>query len=246
MSLKKIFFKTKLSYKIYLYYNLYIRNKCFIKKKQYSQWGEDLIINKFFKNKKRGVYLDVGCFHPFMYSNTNLLYQRGWRGINVDINQTSIDLFNIARPNDSNICSTINKKRKKFKIYFDGPFSPVNTTSVKFHKSLKRPFLKNKQIYTIQAKTIEEIIHLSKIKDNIDFINIDVEGLDYKILKEIDLNKYKVKLLSIETHQVKGTKAENFESIKKFLEKNGFFVFKRVGPTTLFSLKDYNSTNKRT
>ena len=189
MSLKKIFFKNKISYKIYLYYNLYIRHKCLIKKKQYSQWGEDLIINKFFKNKKKGVYLDIGCFHPYMYSNTNLLHQRGWRGINVDINQTSIDLFKISRPKDINICSTINKKRKKFKIYFDGPFSPVNTTSLKFYKSLKGSFYKNKKIFTIQAKTIEEIIHLSKIKNNIDFLNIDVEGSDFEILKEIDLYK---------------------------------------------------------
>ena len=51
MSLKKIFFTTKLSYKIYLYYNLYLRNKCFLNKSQYSQWGEDILISDYFKNK---------------------------------------------------------------------------------------------------------------------------------------------------------------------------------------------------
>ena len=91
MSLKKIFFKNKISYKIYLYYNLYIRHKIFINREQYSQWGEDLEINNFFKDKKEGVYLDIGCFHPYMYSNTCLLHKKGWHGINVDINQTSID-----------------------------------------------------------------------------------------------------------------------------------------------------------
>ena len=86
MSLRKFFFKTKITYKIYLYYNLYLRHKGLLKKKRYSQFGEDQFIFEFFKDKKKGVYLDVGCFHPFYWSNTCLLHQKGWEGINIDIN----------------------------------------------------------------------------------------------------------------------------------------------------------------
>ena len=111
MSLKKIFLKTKFTYKIYLYYNLYIRHKCFLGRKQYSQWGEDFFINSFFKNNNNGIYLDIGCFHPYMYSNTCLLHKKGWSGVNIDINPTSIDLFNIIRPNDINICAAISEKK---------------------------------------------------------------------------------------------------------------------------------------
>ena len=244
MSLKKIFLKNKFTYKIYLYYNLYIRHKCFLNRKQYSQWGEDLFINNFFKNKSNGIYLDVGCFHPYMYSNTCLLYKKGWSGINIDVNQTSIDLFNIVRPNDINICAAVHERKKEFKVYFDDPFSPVNTIDKRFYENLKESFFKNKQISTVQSKTIQEILDTDKIKSAIDFINIDAEGLDFKILKQINLNKYKVQLLSIETHNVDGSKTEYFDSIKKFLEKNNYSVFKRVGPTTLFALNNHNSINK--
>ncbi len=244
MSLKKIFLKTKFTYKIYLYYNLYIRHKCFIKRKQYSQWGEDLFISSFFNNKNKGIYLDIGCFHPYMYSNTCLLHKKGWSGINIDINQTSIDLFNIVRPNDTNICTAINEERKEFKIYFDDPFSPVNTVDQKFYESLKKSFFKDKKIFTVQSKTIQEIVDISKIESVIDFINIDAEGLDFEILKQINLSKYKVKLLSIETHNVDGLKTEHFDSIKKFLEKDNYSIFKRVGPTTLFALNSHNSINR--
>ena len=136
MSLKKIFLKNKISYKIYLYYNLYIRHKGFLKRERYSQWGEDQFISQFFKDKDKGIYLDVGCFNPFMYSNTCLLYRKGWQGINIDINPTSIDLFNIARPNDFNICTTINDKEESFEVYQDDPFSPVNTLDKKFYDNL--------------------------------------------------------------------------------------------------------------
>ncbi len=235
MSLKKLFFKTKITYKIYLYYNLYIRHKSYLNRRQYSQWGEDKFISEYFKEKKEGIYLDIGCFHPFMYSNTCLLNKKGWRGINLDINPTSIDLFNISRPKDINLCTTISEQKKIFDIYYDDPFSPMNTLDKEFYKSLKNKSLKEAKKLTVESKSIKEILDISKIKQNIDFINIDVEGMDYKILKDINLNQLKPALISIETHNVDGSASKDFESIIKLMNENGFSIHKRVGPTTLFS-----------
>lgn len=234
MSLKRIFLKNKISYKIYLFYNLYIRHKGFLKRDRYSQWGEDEFIIEYFKDKQKGIYLDIGCFNPFMYSNTCLLHQKGWMGINIDINPTSIDLFNIARPNDFNICTTVNNEKKLFEVYFDDPFSPLNTLDSKFYKNLDRSFSTNKKNISVESKSIDEIISLSDIKTDIDFINIDVEGNDYKILTQIDIQKLKPKLISIETHSVDGSESENFQNINDYLINNNFSIFKRVGPTTLF------------
>ena len=85
---------------------------------------------------------------------------------------------------------------------------------------------------------MKEILTISKIEGCIDFINIDVEGMDYKILKNIDLNKLKPKLISIETHNVDGSKSKDFETIVKLVKENSFSIYKRVGPTTLFSFSD--------
>ena len=234
MSLKKIFFKTKLSYKIYLYYNLYLRNKCFLNKSQYSQWGEDIFISDYFKNKSDGIYFDVGCFHPIMYSNTCLLHKKGWSGINIDINPTSIDLFNIIRPKDINLCTTIDDKKKEYKVYFDHPFSPINTLDKEYYNSFKDKFFKEGSSITIKSKSIDEILNPSKIK-NINFLNIDVEGMDFKILHQLIPNKMKPELISIETHKVDGSKSQDCDKINDHLKDNNFKTFKRVGPTTLFS-----------
>ena len=235
MSLKKIFLKTKLTYKIYLYYNLYIRHKCYLNRSQYSQWGEDIHIKKFFRENYNGVYLDIGCFHPFMYSNTCLLYKKGWHGINIDINPTSIDLFKIARPKDVNLCTTISEKKKIFNIFYDDPFSPVNTLDKDFHDNLKGVLSKDNKNFTVESKSMKEILDISKINKSIDFINIDVEGMDYVILEKINLNQLKPKLISIETHNVDGSKSKNFEPILKHMLENNFTIHKRVGATTLFS-----------
>jgi hypothetical protein len=234
MSLKKIFFKTKITYKIYLYYNLYIRHKCYINRKNYSQWGEDKFINDFFIKKNNGVYLDIGCFHPVMYSNTCLLHKRGWSGINIDINPTSIDLFNIVRPKDFNLCTTIDKDDKEFNLYYDDPFSPLNTLDREFYKKIKKKSNRIFKDITVKSKTIDKIINESKINSKIDFINIDVEGRDYEILKNLKIDKLKPSLVSIETHNVDGTESTNYNKIKNFLENNKFITYKRIGPSTLY------------
>ena len=45
----------------YFYY-LHYRPKIFFTQKTYSSYGEDLIIEKFFKDKKKGFYIDIGCY----------------------------------------------------------------------------------------------------------------------------------------------------------------------------------------
>ena len=55
--------------------------------------GEDIEIVKYFDNKKNGFYVDVGSYHPIERNNTMLLYNKGWKGINIDISDFSIKLL---------------------------------------------------------------------------------------------------------------------------------------------------------
>ena len=132
MGIKKKISENSFFYKLYLYYNLYIRQNALKKRLTYSQNQEDLFINNYFKDKNKGFYLDIGCYHPIMYSNTALLYNRGWEGTNIDMNQTSIDLFNILRKKDKNICVAISNTQQETTQYFDHAFSPINTLDKNF------------------------------------------------------------------------------------------------------------------
>ena len=117
--------------KTFLYYNLYIRNLKFFFKSSQSQFGEDKKIIKLFHKNKKGIYLDVGCFHPIRQNNTYLMHRLGWRGINIDLNPLSIELFNIARPKDVNICAAVSNKRGARSLFFDHQLSSLNTISKK-------------------------------------------------------------------------------------------------------------------
>ena len=69
--------------------------------------GEDLIIYEKLKDIDNGFYVDAGCYHPLHLNNTFLLYKKGWRGINIDLSDYTINLFNYIRPDDSNINSAV-------------------------------------------------------------------------------------------------------------------------------------------
>lgn len=88
------------------------------RKISYSGGGIDLIIEHYFRNKKKGVYIDVGAYHPVMGSNTFKLFNKGWSGINIDLDFHTIDIFNNFRPKDDNVIAAASDKIEKKKTLF--------------------------------------------------------------------------------------------------------------------------------
>ena len=213
-----------LIYKIYLYYQIYLKEKCFIKRKTYSQWGEDIIIEKYFQNKT-GKYVDIGCFHPIRHSNTCLLYNKGWSGTNIDLNPTSIDMFNILRKHDNNIIAVLSDKTdKEVNVFFEHNFSPGNSLHLKNFSSGEIKYSKKR---TFTKKFSDLVTH------NFDFLNIDCEGEDLIILKTIDLNKYTPRLICIEIYSDEiDYKKNTYDFLNKFnykllIVKNFSHIFEK-------------------
>ena len=230
--------ESSIFYKPYLYYNLYIRYKALRKRNTYSQDQEDLFINDYFKEKSSGFYIDIGCYHPIKYSNTALLYNRGWKGINIDMNQTSIDLFNILRKRDKNICAAISNTSKKTIQYFDHLFSPINTLDKNFSSiaSKKLSFRKHTE-KTIQTYKFNQIIQKYNINiKQIDFINIDVEAHDLEVLEGIDLSIFNAKIICVEIANYQNNIKE--KQLRDYLNKYNYELIKTVGLNGFFELRD--------
>jgi FkbM family methyltransferase len=228
-------FKYKIFYKTFLYYNIYIRNLKFFYKNTLSQDKEDLFIKKFFKDKREGTYLDIGCFNPLLWNNTYLLYKKGWHGINVDIQKINIDLFNVARPDDINICCALYDKKKILNLYnLQGENNSAVMTIDKSHaEKMKFLFSKNIIKKKIQTLTFSEMIKNHKIIiNNIDFLNIDTEGSDFNILRSINIQKYKPKLICIEISQF--TKQVDKKKILNYLKSNNYKYIYKTSVSSFF------------
>ena len=223
--IKRFINRNSIFYKPYLFFRIFWLEKFFLKKKSYSQCGEDIFILEFFKDKiSKGIYLDIGAFNPIKFNNTYLLHKKGWKGTNIDLNQTSIDLFNILRPNDENICAAISDKVEKVEVYIENLFSPLNTISPDRFKLFDNDKLKGKT-YFIETKMINNLIN-----HKFDFLNIDIEGLDIKVLKSINLKFYNPKLICIEI-----LNSKNEIELSDYLMGHGYYFEKKMGPSYFFS-----------
>ena len=166
------------------------------KKISYSYGGIDSLVLNIFKNQKNGLYLDIGCGHPIKNNNTYLLNKKGWSGINIDLDEENIDLFNSYRKKDVNLATAVSDKEGETDLYFYHSKSALNTISKEnadFQKA------KVSSIKKIKTQTINKIIENSPFKDRkIDFLTVDVEGSELAILKNFDFTKYSPKVIVVE------------------------------------------------
>ena len=178
--------------------------------------GEDTVVLNYFKDKKNGFYVDVGCYHPIHRNNTYLLHKENWSGVNIDTSKLSIDLFDYMRPNDLNYNCAISNKNEVIKLFYQKELSQLSTTESVQAEKVFQGNIKEKEI---QAFTLNEILNKNKFKDSkIDFLDIDVEGADFKVLEGLSFEKFKPKLICVEIHEkkIKESKIYKFLIDKKY------------------------------
>ena len=180
--------------KFFKYLSLYNRKKKY-KKISYSFNAVDLIIDYLFKNKKKGFYIDIGAQHPISNNNTYLLFKKGWKGINIDLDEKNIELFNIIRPHDINLNYAISSSISEKDLFFYHDKSPINTLVERVSNFQKA---KVKEVKKVKTITLNKILENLKFTSDIDYMNIDVEGHELEVLKGFDLINYKPSVISVE------------------------------------------------
>ena len=183
-------------------------------KKSYSLSNVDLIIERIFKKKDKGIFIDVGCNHPIKYNNTYLLYKKGWSGINIDLDNESINQFNKLRKRDINIQTLITSYDNEEKeLFFYHDRSAINTISKDLANSREKKY---KDIRKLKGKSLNTIIENSKFKNSkIDLLSIDIENYEYEALKDFNFKKYDIDMIVTE---ITDTNIKNLEIFNFSLE----------------------------
>ena len=181
--------------KIIKYLSIFLKSLTH-KKISYSYGGVDSLVNNIFKNNDKGFYVDVGCGHPVKNNNTYLLNKKGWYGINIDLDNENINLFDIYRPSDQNISTAISDKIGEEDLFFYHSKSAINTINKKTADYQKAEVSTIKKIRT---NTLNNVLNNSKYNNlEIDFLSIDIEGSEFLALKNFDFNKYNPKVIVVE------------------------------------------------
>ncbi|MDQ6798833.1 MAG: FkbM family methyltransferase [Actinomycetota bacterium] len=152
-----------------------------------SQYGEDVFVGRFFKDKASGTWLDIGAFHPRVASNTERLRRRGWTGINVDADPAKVRMFEWFRRSDVNVCAAV-----------AGPAAgrAVLRTGAATYGSMDRLEMTTSDD-GLETRTVDDILAEAGL-EHLDFVSIDVEGLEADILEAFPFDRYMPELLCVE------------------------------------------------
>ena len=213
--------------KLYFFLKILKKSK---KRYYYADNGEDIIIQGLFDHKKDGFYIDVGCYHPIRASLTHLLYKKGWKGVNIDISKDTINLFNIARPNDKNINIGIADKEGEDFYYQSSHINQAN--SFKFYKNVKK--------VKVQITTLDNIVKNLGI-EKIDFLNIDVEYRDFKALQGLNLNNVRPSLIAIEDNDAYDIADVTNSDIYNYMINKEYFLYSKLNCTNFYLDKKYKN-----
>ena len=182
----------------------------------YTQNKEQEYILEYFKDFK-GTLLSVGENDGKTFSNALALIENGWHAVLVEPSPSTFDkLLKLHKDNDKVSCLNvaIGDTTGKMKFYESGHHLKDKSDYALLSTLDVNETLKWKKC-GIEFKEIEvDVITMSEISAQFDFVTIDAEGLDIEILKQIDLTH--TKLLCIEWNSIVANKLEILEYCSQF------------------------------
>ena len=221
--MKKFFLKFSFFYFFYKIIKIFRNSK---KNVHLGEFGEDIFVRRFFKNFKKGFYLDVGAYHPVKGSLTHDLYKKNWTGMNIDLSKISIDLFKLSRPKDINLRAAITDFDGKTFYYENSPINQQNSLEENL----------NAQKIEIDCYKLNTILDKYEVKI-VDYLNIDAEGNDFKVISTFNFKKFNPILVSIEFNDYNLNNLINSD-INILMEKNNYQLISKFGVTCFYVQKE--------
>jgi FkbM family methyltransferase len=200
----------------------------------YSQDGEDMLLRRLFEQQRTGFYVDVGAHDPYRFSNTCYFYRRGWRGINIDPNPDAIGGFDRERVGDINICEGISDTPGKLSFYFFNEPALNTFDAALAAERTKLPGYRLLRTQEIAVRRLDDLLGEYLPQDQkIDFLSIDVEGMDLAVLRSNDWTRFRPHLLLVEARQRAVSDLEQ-DPINVFAAANGFRLIAKTLNTLIY------------
>lgn len=173
----------------------------------YSQNAEDVIVSSLFGAKFKGTLLEIGANNGEMLSNSKMLIERGWQAHLIEPSSTFAQLETLHATNPNVKCYNfgIGERDEVVPFFESGAHikngkdqalvSSVDYDETNRWRNAGVEFVEK----NIQLVSWESFLAMQSFNFPIfDFISIDVEGLEWQILQQIDLQVVGCKVICLE------------------------------------------------
>ena len=159
-----------------------------------SQAGQDAwVYGPVFNGKRAGYFVDIGA-HDGMYLNNTFLLERrfGWTGLCIEPNPISFTkLVALRRATCLNVC-------------LDGAVGTVDFSLDDLMGGIVADDTDNRrvdpanEVVTLPTTTLLQVLDEHQAPQTIDYLSLDVEGAEERILLNFDFTSYRFRCLTIE------------------------------------------------
>jgi FkbM family methyltransferase len=184
-----------------------------------SQVQQDLVLDgQIFKEKKDGVFVEVGALDGFGASNTWFFeMERNWSGLLIEPNPIEFNKRNQhPRPNSKfENCAISDVESDINFLSIDGPcnvlsgimefYNPQHLERIERELAMYssypegHEYYSKKEIIPMRAVRLESLFDKHNLKE-IDLVSIDVEGAELQVLSSINFDKVDIKVFLIENN----------------------------------------------
>ena len=175
-----------------------------------------LVIRHFFRDRRNGFFVDIGCFEPKKFSTTYYLEEHlGWSGIAVDALKELAPLWQEQRPRSKFFSYVVTDRSGETVTFWEfGGISSTERENIETWEKLKGQDFKEKPVPR-PTITMNDLLEREGV-EKIDFLSMDINGTEPTALAVFDIQRYRPELVHIEVHK------RNREKLMKYFVDNGY------------------------
>lgn len=174
-----------------------------MERKYFSGFEQDKwVVEEIFNFQENRYFVDLAAADGIKVSNTYYLEKYlNWKGICIEANDK---IFKKLKENRTCICehACVDGKSQKVKFTCDDSITPENQWKIYnsgiIDKDVDNKEEENEKFIWKQTVTLEEILKKHNTPKIIDFLSLDIEGAETRVMKEFPFNKYTFLSLCVE------------------------------------------------